>query len=64
MLEIMHHVIIDRERCTGCGSCVEVCPEEALRLDEDEEKVVLTPELCVECGACVHECPEHAISLD
>ena len=52
---------IDTEKCTGCGVCVDVCPTEAITINEvasvDEEK-------CVDCGTCVDECPNEAISLD
>jgi len=53
-------VQIDEEKCTGCGACVEVCPVEALQL-EDEKATV--SEGCVECGACIDECPNEALSL-
>jgi NAD-dependent dihydropyrimidine dehydrogenase PreA subunit len=29
-------LIIDTEKCNGCGACVEVCPEHALEVGEDE----------------------------
>jgi NAD-dependent dihydropyrimidine dehydrogenase PreA subunit len=54
-------VKIDKEKCTGCGSCVEVCSVEALSLVDN--LAVVDPDLCVECGVCVDECPVEAISL-
>jgi ferredoxin len=48
-------------KCTGCGSCVEACPVEAIQLNGDKAEV--DDAACTECGACVDECPEEAISL-
>ncbi len=53
-------VIVDQEKCTGCGTCEEVCPVEAIKADSD--KAVVDQETCVDCGTCIDECPEKAIS--
>jgi len=52
---------VDKEQCTGCGTCVEACPLEAIKLEN--EKAVVDEETCTECGSCVSECPLDAISL-
>ncbi|MBN2375330.1 MAG: 4Fe-4S binding protein [Sedimentisphaerales bacterium] len=54
----MAHVISDE--CTMCGSCVDVCPVEAI--SEGETKYVIDADTCTDCGACVGECPVEAIS--
>ena len=54
-------VKIDLEKCTGCSKCVEVCPVNAIKIEN--KKAVVNDE-CVECAACVNECPTEAISLD
>jgi len=53
-------VIIDLEKCTGCGTCEEGCPVEAIKVEN--EKAVVDNETCVDCGTCIEECPEKAIS--
>ncbi len=52
---------VDEETCTACGACSEVCPADAITV-EDSAKV--DPELCTECGACTEECPLEAITLE
>jgi NAD-dependent dihydropyrimidine dehydrogenase PreA subunit len=53
-------VTIDKETCTGCGACVDICPVDALKLNEKAE---VDPDTCIDCGTCVDECPVEAISL-
>ena len=53
--------IVDIEKCTGCGDCVEVCPVEVITLEN--EKAVVDGENCIDCEACVTECPTEAISI-
>ena len=52
---------INRDECTGCGACVEVCPFGSLSLDDEDIAVV--DETCTACGACLPECPVEALSL-
>lgn len=62
MIDILKSMpaIVDKETCTACGACVEVCPVEAIVM---KEKADINPETCIECGVCVDECPVDAISL-
>ncbi|MCL4459716.1 MAG: ferredoxin family protein [Chloroflexi bacterium] len=53
---------VNPELCTGCGICIEYCPEDVLRL-EDGEVVLKYPEECWQCGVCKLECPEEAIEM-
>ncbi len=48
----------DPEKCTGCGTCVQVCPSGAARLEGAVS--VLDRELCTRCGRCVDACPTGA----
>lgn len=57
-----HLAVIDREACTGCGTCVERCPTDAVALDSDE-LAVRDENACFGCGVCSRFCPAEAISL-
>jgi Pyruvate/2-oxoacid:ferredoxin oxidoreductase delta subunit len=54
--------IVDEGKCTGCESCVEECPSEAINVADD--KAAVDYEACVDCGVCVDACPEEAISME
>ena len=51
---------VDKSKCTGCNACVEVCPVDAMKIEDG--KAVVTDD-CVDCGACAGQCPVEAISL-
>jgi len=61
---------IYREKCTGCGKCVEICPVEAMTLvsandpkNPKKKVVVLNEDICLGCGLCVKVCNFEALSL-
>ncbi len=54
---------IRKDRCSGCGLCVEICPYKALELDEKEKVAVINEALCKGCGVCVSSCRANAIDL-
>jgi len=53
--------------CTGCGTCVSLCPEEAIKLIIDEKKGIYISELdedgCNNCGICYKVCPGHEVDF-
>ncbi|OGP71067.1 MAG: electron transfer flavoprotein subunit alpha [Deltaproteobacteria bacterium RBG_16_50_11] len=57
----MARLIIDKETCTGCESCVPSCPFGALSM---KEGVAVVDDKCTFCGACVDVCPVSAITLE
>lgn len=52
-------MVIITDECIECGSCADVCPEEAI--SEGDGKFVIDQELCIECLSCLEECPTEAI---
>ncbi|MDN5347685.1 MAG: hypothetical protein PWP65_1249 [Clostridia bacterium] len=55
-------ITVSRENCNGCGLCVELCPLDCLRLDEENHPYLKYDE-CWYCGTCETECPLGAIKI-
>ena len=58
METIIRMYIVNQRTCTGCRTCIDVCPTEAIKIESG--KAVITWE-CMDCGACPRVCPEGAI---
>ena len=56
----MAKIIIDEEKCKGCGLCQKHCPVDAIQ-GEGREKRVINQDKCIKCGTCLTSCPFHAI---
>jgi ferredoxin len=55
-------VIIDEEKCIACGSCVEICHEHCMTLEDGTLRI--DREVCSTCTQCVAICPEQALSWE
>jgi heterodisulfide reductase subunit A len=53
---------VDEGRCTGCGTCIRLCPYSAIQKDEMGVARV-NDVLCKGCGVCAASCPEKAINM-
>ncbi len=54
--------MVDKTKCIGCGTCVAICPVEAISFDEDG-KARIDRTKCIRCGSCEASCPVEAIDL-
>ena len=52
---------IDLQQCTRCGLCAQICPAQALALDENRQPYFDNPQACTFCTACEDVCPAGAI---
>ncbi len=57
------HPEIDVNKCTGCGSCVEVCPCDAVEINNDNISTI-DDDKCIGCGECMTVCPVEAIDFN
>ncbi|WP_018302963.1 ferredoxin-type protein NapF [Wenxinia marina] len=44
--------------CTGCGECVDACPEQVLTIAEGRVALEMAAGECTFCGTCSDACPE------
>jgi len=51
---------VNPELCTGCGVCIDTCPNGAIILKDD--KAFIEEDLCRNCKKCVRVCPSEAIN--
>ena len=57
------NILVDKEKCTLCMSCVGACPSSALQDNQTSPQLRLVEKNCVQCGLCAKTCPEKAITL-
>ena len=55
-------IIVDSEKCVGCGKCFEVCIYEGLKMVKG--KAFINQKNCIGCGLCEITCPNNAISIN
>lgn len=52
--------IVDKRKCSGCGACINACPHDIIRFQEDAEGFmypVVDADKCVNCHLCEKACP-------
>jgi NAD-dependent dihydropyrimidine dehydrogenase PreA subunit len=60
----MAKVNINQNKCTGCGACVDICPNSVFVMGDDGKSKVKNESACVACRACVGACPTEAITVE
>ena len=61
-----HYPVVDKEKCNGCGTCEQYCPDSCIEVKEFGEKekyAVVNYDYCKGCGICANECPVKAITM-
>ncbi|WP_022851184.1 4Fe-4S dicluster domain-containing protein [Limisalsivibrio acetivorans] len=66
----MLKVVINGDKCKGCGLCIEVCPKKILRFSEKINAMGYTmvectdQDLCILCKSCALVCPDLVFTLN
>ena len=53
---------IEEDKCDFCGTCVAVCPVDAIELAE--ARIEIIEPRCIDCDLCVYICPIEVLSSD
>ncbi len=53
-------VILKKDKCIGCKTCVANCILKAIFWDDEQQK----PLVCIHCGLCVKYCPHGVLALE
>lgn len=62
-MAIRNIVLIDEDKCNGCGECVGSCAEGAIAIIDGKAKLV-SEIYCDGLGACLGSCPQDAITIE
>jgi len=54
-------VVVEKEECIGCETCVPVCPVNAISMVDGA--AVIDQQTCTQCENCVASCPVEAIKV-
>jgi len=54
--------VVDQENCKKCGICKDVCPDDSVRVENEE--YFIDYDYCKGCGICAYECPTDAIEMN
>ncbi len=69
MAKIQGTIIVDVERCKGCGVCTQNCPVKTLTLSERVNSKgynycqFIDPDKCIGCAGCAIVCPDSIITV-
>ena len=65
----MSKIVINEDRCKGCGLCTIACPQKLVTLKDTPNSMGYTvavfsgPEKCTGCALCAEMCPDVAIAV-
>ncbi len=69
MAKIRGAIVVDIEKCKGCGVCIGACPQEVIALADNVNgkgyhySYMKNPEACIGCSNCAIVCPDGVITV-
>ncbi|MFI3295348.1 MAG: 4Fe-4S binding protein [Rikenellaceae bacterium] len=69
MAKIQGAIVVDIERCKGCGVCIVNCPVDAISLNKTVNSkgynycYMSDPDKCIGCAGCAIVCPDSVITV-
>ena len=69
MAKVRGAIVVDEEKCKGCGVCVPACPTDVIELAKEVNgkgyhfAFMESPEECIGCSNCAIVCPDGVISV-
>ena len=69
MAKIKGTIVVDKERCKGCGVCASACPCDVLALSAEVNSKgypvarMVNPDACTGCASCAVICPDSCITV-
>ncbi len=54
--------MVYKNKCISCGTCIDICPVNAISWDEDGKAKIDTNK-CIKCHSCEGMCPVGAIEI-
>lgn len=56
-------VLVEDEKCVGCGLCTRICPTGTLKMDKKNKKAYTTDVVCDNAFGCLYACPTNALVI-
>lgn len=69
MAKIRGAIVVDMEKCKGCGLCVVACPAKVIGLAKEVNgkgynyAQMVNPDACIGCASCALVCPDSVITV-
>lgn len=68
MAKVKGVIVVDIQKCKGCGVCIPACPQDVIRLATDVNSkgynfAEMQNDLCIGCANCAIVCPDGVITV-
>ena len=69
MAKVKGYIVVDTERCKGCGVCISACPSDVIQLAKEVNSkgyhyaYMENPDECLGCANCAVVCPDGVITV-